>query len=998
MGPPGMVLESNATRQADVLDEPPSNNDVVHSNPATEGATLISQGSRRRAHLDSFTIGCWNVTTLEAPLAAEHLETTLDNYRYDIIALSETHNIGQDTRLQGKMLLSGGDRRYAGVGFLLSQRAQQSVLFTDCISDRLMAIRLKLKVGTLLVIAVYAPTSAAPDDIISAFYNQLDRWIHDNLQTNEKLIVAGDFNAKLGTERINASVLGPHGYGERNERGDRLIDFCTSNDLTAAHTWFRKRPSHKVTWTSRANNARNAIDHILVCGSLKNCLTDCRSFSAVFDTDHRLVLCNIKLKIACTSKPTKRQLKPDPNALREATTTQSLCDAVRNELDANIPLDDISTIIHANAIKTCNVAPFHTNKPYLTPDTIQLIHDKRKARNTADFPRLRNAVKHACDRDMKNWLLQQAEMINHAFATNDTHTLFKTTNYLTLKPNPPTANIKDKNGCTLWSVDDEIQRWEEYARELFHSADQRPQVLPYPCIPSPPTTGEITSAIKNLKNNKAPGSDLVLGEFIKAVAEDAEIRLALDDAVHDIWMSGTWPHSLTDSTYIVLHKKNDRGNCGNYRTLALISHMSKIVLNIIQQRLVPFVKSEVSDAQCGFVPGKSTVDAIFRVKGLAQAYLAVKQPLHLIFVDFRKAFDSVSHTKLFEMLRRLGMAEDLVRIIENLYSNAHGTISWKGHTSASFPTPAGVRQGCPISPSLFNIYTECIMRDWHNRTSHLPAPNVDGCYSKEQRYADDLVLMALTAADAEEMLNILGDIADDYGLSIHPDKTEYMVIQTSMGLDTISYRGNPLKRTSEFRYLGTYITHNLNDSREISARIAMTKATLKDCAYLKSHRISIDVKLHLIEALVASRLTYGCSTWTIKAADMNRLDALGREVWRRLLGFTWKDHVSNDVLTTQIAGRWLFSSDTILQRKAKWCGHAVRYGGLTSAVLFGLPSGLKRKPGRPHMRWIDNLTKWTGRSATQLLEDGRQRINIVKGHKPHVVYNLRGGQRANLGL
>ena len=131
-------------------------------------------------------------------------------------------------------------------------------------------------------------------------------------------------------------------------------------------------------------------------------------------------------------------------------------------------------------------------------------------------------------------------------------------------------------------------------------------------------------------------------------------------------------------------------------------------------------------------------------------------------------------------------------------------------------------------------------------------------------------------------------------------------------------------------------------------------------------------------------------------ADINRLDALGREIWRRLLGLTWKDHVSNDELNTKIAGRWLFSSETVLQHKAKWFGHAVRCRGLTYAVLCGLPCGYKRKPGRPHLRWIDNLTKWSGRSAVQLLEDGRHRINIMKGYRPKIVYNLRGGQRANL--
>ena len=94
----------------------------------------------------------------------------------------------------------------------------------------------------------------------------------------------------------------------------------------------------------------------------------------------------------------------------------------------------------------------------------------------------------------------------------------------------------------------------------------------------------------------------------------------------------------------------------------------------------------------------------------------------------------------------------------------------------------------------------------------------------------------------------------------------------------------PLKRTSEFKYLGTYITYNLNDICEIRVRVAMTKVTLNNCVYFHSNHISMDVKLHLTKALVASRLNYGCSTWTIKAAGMNRFDVLGREIWRRLLG------------------------------------------------------------------------------------------------------------------
>ena len=149
-------------------------------------------------------MGCWNVTTLETPLAAEHLEAALSNYRYDVIALSETHTLGQDTRLDGRLFLSGGDSRYAGVGVLLSVKAKRSLVSVHCLSNRIMAACLNIKGGMLLLVAVYAPTSAAPDDEIDSFYQDLERWVADNHKMREQLVIAGDFNAKLGCERVDS--------------------------------------------------------------------------------------------------------------------------------------------------------------------------------------------------------------------------------------------------------------------------------------------------------------------------------------------------------------------------------------------------------------------------------------------------------------------------------------------------------------------------------------------------------------------------------------------------------------------------------------------------------------------------------------------------------------------------------------------------------------------------------------------------------------------------
>lgn len=162
------------------------------------------------------------------------------------------------------------------------------------------------------------------------------------------------------------------------------------------------------------------------------------------------------------------------------------------------------------------------------------------------------------------------------------------------------------------------------------------------------------------------------------------------------------------------------------------------------------------------------------------------------------------------------------------------------------------------------------MREWYFRTAHLRAPDVSGLNIKELRYADDLVLMALSRKHAEDMLAILGDIiSEEYGLVIHPGKTEYLVIQKVLTDSTITFRGAIIPRVSKFRYLGTTITHNLNDSEEVRIRIGIGKAALRKCKYLASS---------LVQSLVIAKVLYNSITLTFKAADLKRFDAFGRMI------------------------------------------------------------------------------------------------------------------------
>ena len=97
------------------------------------------------------------------------------------------------------------------------------------------------------------------------------------------------------------------------------------------------------------------------------------------------------------------------------------------------------------------------------------------------------------------------------------------------------------------------------------------------------------------------------------------------------------------------------------------------------------------ETQCGFSEGKGTTDAAYLLKSVSEAYYTAKTPLHLVFVDYKKAFDSVNHELMFAKLSELGVEGDVLRLIEDLYLNANGQLRWKGQLTQVFDTPAGVR-------------------------------------------------------------------------------------------------------------------------------------------------------------------------------------------------------------------------------------------------------------------------------------------------------------------
>ena len=163
--------------------------------------------------------------------------------------------------------------------------------------------------------------------------------------------------------------------------------------------------------------------------------------------------------------------------------------------------------------------------------------------------------------------------------------------------------------------------------------------------------------------------------------------------------------------------------CSNYRTIALISQASKVMLKILQARLQQYMNRELPDVQAGFRKGRGTRDQIANIHWIIEKAREFQKNVYFCF-DYTKAFDYVDHNKLWKILKEMGMPDHLTCILRNLYAGQEATVSTGHGTTDWFQVGKGVCQGCILSPCLFNLYTEytsCEMLDWmnHKRESRL---------------------------------------------------------------------------------------------------------------------------------------------------------------------------------------------------------------------------------------------------------------------------------------
>ena len=292
---------------------------------------------------------------------------------------------------------------------------------------------------------------------------------------------------------------------------------------------------------------------------------------------------------------------------------------------------------------------------------------------------------------------------------------FKKMKQLTNSKVTPEGTILDESGIPLQGTEEKLARWKRHFEGVLNmqgtvAEEAMASLEDLSHVDTPEVTREeVERAVKRLRNGKAADEDGIVPELLKNGG--TSLVDWLWELLLEVWKTGQVPEEWKRAMLVPLHKKRDRKICDNYRGISLLSVPGKVLSLALLERLQPIIEPQLMEAQCGFRKGRGTVDQIWVARQVIEKATEYRTPVHLSFVDLTKAYDSVDRTALVAVLRSYGVPHQLVNIIQELHTDTRCHVRTRDGVSEDFQVRSGVRQGCVLSPLLFNCFMDRIVRE-----------------------------------------------------------------------------------------------------------------------------------------------------------------------------------------------------------------------------------------------------------------------------------------------
>ncbi|GMP25038.1 hypothetical protein CsSME_00002089 [Camellia sinensis var. sinensis] len=588
--------------------------------------------------------------------------------RVSIACIQETKWTGEKARkiedIGFKLYYSSKDRHRNGVGIIIAKGLVESVVAVTRKGDRIILVKLVIGGNIVNIISAYAPQVGLDDQTKRDFWEQMDEILQE-IPVGENLVIGGDFNGHVGIDKVGYErVHGGYGFGDRNEAGERILDFALASDLVVANTMYKKRKEHLITFKSGL--VKSQIDYFLV--RKVDCLkcNDCKVIPGEsLVSQHRILVLDLCFR---------GQYQARKDGGRRRTRWWDLkgdkLEILQNRMDKEGTWDlegDANTKrnLMANCMRRISrevlgeskgTGPSSRETWWWREEVQAVVKAKKECFKKWQKDRTKKNLKsyRLANKEVKKVVREtKLKVYDDLYTRLDSKEGEKRVYKLAKIRERKTRDfnqvkcIKSEDSKVLVKDDEIKERWKNYFEKLLNeehgSTTIREEIISNTINQDYRFFRRIRNfkveiALKKMKSKKALGPDDIPIEAWKCLGKKGVAWLTR--LFSKILLTRNMPDEWMKSILVPIYKnKGDVQNCNNYRGIKLMCHIMKVWERVMERRLRDITK--VSENQFGFMPGRSTMEAIYLLRRVIEKYKEKKRDIHMVFIDLEKAYDRV---------------------------------------------------------------------------------------------------------------------------------------------------------------------------------------------------------------------------------------------------------------------------------------------------------------------------------------------------------------------
>ena len=688
------------------------------------------------------------------------------------------------------------------------------------------------------LINIYGPNNDRPN-----FYEEIKQDIRE--LDNENVIITGDFNLILDPEKDSKNYL----FINNPRAREKVIDLCAEFNLIDIWRELNMEKS-QYTWRTGNGNKQSRLDFFLITENLFTTVEQ-TEIEMGYRTDHSL----IKLTLKTSEESKGRSFWKFNNSL--------LKDNEYIKMVKKVILDVKKQYIdEEKSPKDKNIEDLTPEELYLTINnqlffemilleirgkTISYSVFKKKQKDKKEEKLVREISELESNNEdintitqkkneLKELRLEKLEGIRIRSRAKWIEQGEKVTKYFCNLENrnfisKSMPNLWKNNGTKTENQNEVIHETKTFYETLYKEKPVKPinlnNVLNYHDIPKLSesqkleiegeiTTAEALNSLKNMKNNKSPGSDGFTTEFFKFFWK--EIGNYLVKSINFGFINGELSVTQKEGIITCIPKGNkDKQFLKNWRPISLLNVTYKIASACIANRIKKFLPYLINEDQTGFIKGRYIGENTRNLYDLFHYTEKHHIPGLLLLIDFEKAFDSVAWTFISKTFDFFNFGPSIKRWINVFYNNIKSSVLVNGHVSEWFKIGRGCRQGDPLSPYIFILCAETLALLIRKNK------NIRGITVGEKehlllQYADDTSLtIDATELSLRTVFNVLKFYADASGLQINIDKTRVIWFGSMKDSNEVLCRDLNLNWDSSiFEILGVKFSLNLKDMVQLN--------------------------------------------------------------------------------------------------------------------------------------------------------------------------------------